>query len=97
MTGIDKSTKKKCQRREGIYKKSKKRKRGERKSESFGGDKEGLDQQASQGGTIAVFLVKYISVAFLLIEIDCTALHAGRYFLYIQVSYMYYFYFLYIS
>ena len=45
----------------GRDKKSKKRKRGERKSESFGGDKEGLDQQASQGGTIAIFLAKYIS------------------------------------
>ena len=45
----------------GRDKKSKKRKRGERKSESFGGDKEGLDQQVSQGGTIAIFLAKYIS------------------------------------
>ena len=61
MTGIDKSTKKKCQRREGIYKKPKKRKSGERKSESFGGDMEGLDQQVGQGGTFAIFLAKYIS------------------------------------
>ena len=36
-------------------------KKSKKKSESFGGDKEGLDQQASQGGTIAIFLAKSIS------------------------------------